>query len=126
MIERSFLNARFVGIILIVIGLLLIGLDWYEGAPISLFSILFILTGVLELANQKVTKLLIQKRAVVKPFLITLLVLPILLLILSKLGWLSLPHWVRVEEVPLVYLYLLLLINKIDKPSRDSRETHQD
>lgn len=126
MIERSFLNVRFVGIILIVIGLLLIGLDWYEGAPISLFSILFILTGVLELANQKVTKLLIQKRAVVKPFLITLLVLPILLLILSKLGWLSLPHWVRVEEVPLVYLYLLLLINKIDKSSRDSRKTHQD
>ena len=126
MIERSFINTRFVGIILIVIGLLLIGLDWYEGAPISLFSILFILTGVLELANQKVTKLLIQKRAVVKPFLITLLVLPILLLILSKLGWLSLPHWVRVEEVPLVYLYLLLLINKIDKSSRDSRKTHQD
>ncbi|MET3633616.1 hypothetical protein [Streptococcus porcorum] len=126
MIERSFRNTRFVGIILIVIGLLLIGLDWYAGEPISLFSILYILTGVLELANQKVTKLLIQKRAVVKPFLIILLVLPISLLILSKLGWLSLPHWVRVEEVPLVYLYLLLFINKIDKSSRDSRKTHQD
>lgn len=126
MIERSFRNTRFVGIILIVIGLLLIGLDWYAGEPISLFSILYILTGVLELANQKVTKLLIQKRAVVKPFLITLLVLPILLLILSKLGWLSLPHWVRVGEVPIVYLYLQLVINKIDKSSRDSRKTHQD